>query len=43
MKGYLVKRTYQVAGDEVWAFDKTCIRKSFYTNSNVVKIIEIPN
>lgn len=42
MKCYLVKRSYNSHWDEILAFDKTCIRKSFYTNECIVEIIEIP-
>ena len=40
MKTYLVK--YEYSGwQEVKAFDKMCIRNSWYTNSGIIKIIEI--
>lgn len=39
MKTFLVK--YEFYGwQEIKAFDKTCIRKSYYTNSGLVEIIE---
>jgi hypothetical protein len=43
MKRYLVKRTYNNnQWDEIWAFDKTCIRSSFYTKDAIQEIIEAP-
>ena len=41
MKLYLVKYKYY-EWVEIWAFDKMCIRNSWYTNSNIIKIIEMP-
>jgi hypothetical protein len=42
MKTYLVKYSYEMNNwREVLAFDKTCIRNSFYTNSNIVQIREL--
>ncbi len=41
MKTYLVKYKYN-GWQEIKAFDKTCIRSSFYTNSNIIEIIEKP-
>ena len=40
MKLYLVKYSYDNTWHEVYAFDKTCIRNSFYTNSCIVSIME---
>jgi hypothetical protein len=41
MKTYLVK--YQHHGwQEIKAFDKTCIRSSWYTNSCIIEIIQKP-
>jgi hypothetical protein len=40
MKLYLVKYNYDNRWCEIYAFDKTCIRNSFYTNSNIVCILE---
>lgn len=42
MKLYIVQYTYESQWHEIWAFDKTCIRTSFYTNSNLHKIKEMP-
>jgi hypothetical protein len=41
MKRFAVKYNYDSGFSEIWAFDKTCIRSSFYTNSGVVEIIEL--
>jgi|2_EtaG_2_1085320.scaffolds.fasta_scaffold68510_3 hypothetical protein len=40
MKTYLVKYNY-VGWQEIKAFDKMCIRNSWYTNSGIIKIIEL--
>lgn len=43
MKTYLVK--YNYTGDrwrEIKAFDKTCIRSSYYTKRDIVEILEKP-
>jgi hypothetical protein len=40
MKLYLVKYNYENTWHEIYAFDKTCIRNSFYTNSCVSSIME---
>ena len=41
MKTYLVK--YKHYGwQEIKAFDKTCIRSSWYTNSGIIEIIQKP-
>jgi hypothetical protein len=40
MKLYLVKYNYDNMWYGIYAFDKTCIRNSFYTNSNIVQIME---
>jgi hypothetical protein len=40
MKLYLVKYRHDNTWHEVYAFDKTCIRNSFYTNSCIVGILE---
>jgi hypothetical protein len=43
MKPYLVKYGYERnTWREIWAFDKTCIRNSYYTNSGIEKIINLP-
>ena len=42
MKTYLVKYDYGNGWDEIKAFDKTCIRSSFYTKNGIVKIVELP-
>ena len=43
MKTYLVKYSYDSGKwAEIKAFDKTCIRSSFYTNDSIVQIIEMP-
>jgi hypothetical protein len=42
MSLYLVKHTYDNHWVEIWAFDKTCIRSSFYTKSDIAKIIKFP-
>lgn len=39
-KRYFVKYSYGSI-EEIWSFDKTCIRSSFYTNSGISEIIEI--
>lgn len=41
MKRYAVKYRYESGFIEIWSFDKTCIRYSFYTNSNIIEIIEL--
>lgn len=34
--------TYKYLGvQEIWAFDKTCIRSSFYTNRGINEILEL--
>jgi hypothetical protein len=40
LKRYHVKYNYGQI-QEIWAFDKACIRNSFYTNSCITEIIEI--
>ena len=40
MKLYLVKYRYDNTWQEVYAFDKTCIRNSYYTNRCIVGILE---
>jgi len=40
MKTYLVKYKYY-GWQEIKAFDKMCIRNSWYTNSGIIKIIEL--
>jgi hypothetical protein len=40
MKLYLVKYSYEDTWKEIYAFDKTCIRNSFYTNSCISGILE---
>ena len=40
LKRYFVKYNYGSI-EEIWSFDKTCIRNSFYTNSCISEIIEI--
>ena len=40
MKLYLVKYSYDNTWHEVYAFDKTCIRSSFYTSSGIVQIMQ---
>jgi hypothetical protein len=42
MKRYLVKSMYNNHWEEIWAFDKTCIRSSFYTKEAIQEIIEAP-
>tara|TARA_R110000868_G_scaffold177447_1_gene416420 strand:+ start:213 stop:569 length:357 start_codon:yes stop_codon:yes gene_type:complete len=37
---FLVKYNYENVWREVFAFDKTCIRSSYYTNSRIVEIKE---
>ncbi len=40
MKLYLVKYNYENVYHPIYAFDKTCIRYSYYTNSCIVSILE---
>lgn len=40
MKRYLVKYDYDNSWRELWAFDKTCIRTSFYTKDDIVEIVQ---
>lgn len=40
MKRYLVKYNYDNSWTEIWAFDKTCVRNSDYTKSNILEIIQ---
>lgn len=41
MKRYLVKYNYETsAWREYWAFDKTCIRSSFYTKGDIIEIVQ---
>ena len=42
LKRYLVQYDYEKVWHEVWAFDKTCIRESFYTKSNIAEIVLFP-
>lgn len=43
MKTFLVKYKYEPnVWREIKAFDKTCIRSSYHTNSNIVEIVELP-
>jgi hypothetical protein len=42
MKTYLVKYSHTTVWIEIKAFDKTCIRSSYYTNRNILRIIEMP-
>ena len=41
MKRFAVKYSYESGFREIWAFDKTCIRSSYYTKSNIIEIIEL--
>ena len=42
MKRYWVRQEHSGI-TEVWAFDKMCIRNSFYTNSpKILEIVEVP-
>jgi hypothetical protein len=41
MKTYLVKYNYN-GWQEIKAFDKMCIRNSWYTNSGIIEILEKP-
>jgi hypothetical protein len=43
MKRFAVKYSYDSGFREIWAFDKTCIRTSFYTKDDIVEIIELKN
>lgn len=40
MTRYLVKYNHDNSWTEIWAFDKTCIRSSFYTKSNICEIVQ---
>lgn len=40
MNRYLVKYNHE-GWQEIYAFDKTCIRSSFYTNSGIIEIIQV--
>ena len=40
MNRYLVNNEYY-GWTEIWAFDKTCIRSSYYTNHRIIEIVEI--
>lgn len=42
LKRYIVKYNYESGWSEIWAFDKTCIRNCYYTNSQIVEIKELP-
>jgi len=43
LKCYLVKYNYNNnIWNEIWAFDKTCIRNCIYTKSNILEIFEKP-
>lgn len=43
MKPFIVRYEYlPLHWYEIWAFDKTCIRKSFYTNEGIGEIKELP-
>jgi hypothetical protein len=42
LKRYLVKYDYESSWTEIWAFDKTCIRESYYTKNNIVEIVLFP-
>ena len=41
LKRFAVKYNHSSGFSEIWAFDKTCIRYSFYTKSHIVEIIEL--
>ena len=41
LKRYAVKYSHTSGFSEIWAFDKMSIRHSYYTNSDIVEIIEL--
>lgn len=42
LKRYLVRYSYESSWTEIWAFDKTCIRASYYTKNDIVEIAAFP-